>query len=428
MTPPPPDHPHRPPPTPPPHPPPPPLRNTLALSLIAAALLAGCATPPPPAATGPVKVRVLAINDFHGNLRPASSGLRIADPANPGKTMNVAAGGAEHLATAVAELRKGHPNHVFVAAGDLIGATPLLSALFRDEPTIESLNLMGLEISAVGNHEFDKGADELLRLQRGGCHPGDGCKGPQPFKGARFQYLAASTVVEKTGQTLLPPYKIKQFQGIPVAFIGLTLKATPDLAVAAQGDVIIVVPPSQFLKGISRDLAAAGVRAGVPLVCCTKGLEHHTGRLMTQVLGEFFPDNPVTALSGPNHAEEVARGTPAAAVLAADNHDLAAGLSGLGDLIVTCFSVHSRNRGLGERLGRGESLADIQKSMVMVAEGVPTARSAHEEARKTGVDTPLLDTVHAVLFDGLSPRGGLLHLLSRDTKREHEPAPWPTVL
>jgi glycerol-3-phosphate dehydrogenase (NAD(P)+) len=96
------------------------------------------------------------------------------------------------------------------------------------------------------------------------------------------------------------------------------------------------------------------------------------------------------------------------------------GLSGLGDLIVTCFSVHSRNRGLGERLGKGESLADIQKSMVMVAEGVPTTRSAHEEAHKLGVDTPLLDTVHAVLFEGLSPRDGLMRLLARDPKRESE--------
>jgi glycerol-3-phosphate dehydrogenase (NAD(P)+) len=98
------------------------------------------------------------------------------------------------------------------------------------------------------------------------------------------------------------------------------------------------------------------------------------------------------------------------------------GLSGLGDLIVTCFSIHSRNRGLGERLGRGESLADIQKSMVMIAEGVPTARSAYEEARKLGLDTPLLDTVHAVLFEGLSPRDGLMQLLARDPKRESEPA------
>ena len=209
------------------------MRKCLASSLaaaLAAALLAGCATPRP---AEPVKVRVLAINDFHGNLRPAPGGLLTGDPAHPGRTITVPAGGAEHLATAVAELRAAHANHIFVAAGDLIGATPLLSALFRDEPTIESLSLMGLEASAVGNHEFDKGADELLRLQRGGCHPGDGCKGPRPFKGAGFHYLAASTVVESTGQTLLPAYHVKRFQGLPVAFIGLTLEGTPGIVVPA---------------------------------------------------------------------------------------------------------------------------------------------------------------------------------------------------
>ncbi len=206
--------------------------NRISFTSLAAiaAVLAGCTTPLP---TEPVKVRVLAINDFHGNLLAPRGGIRVKDPANPGKTMNVDAGGAEYLATAVAELRKSNPNHVFVAAGDLIGATPLLSALFRDEPTIESMNLMGLEISAVGNHEFDKGAAELLRMQNGGCNPTDGCKGPGPFKGANFQYLAASTVDIKTGQTLLPAYKVKTFQGIPVAFIGLTLEATPSIVVPA---------------------------------------------------------------------------------------------------------------------------------------------------------------------------------------------------
>ena len=112
-----------------------------------------------------------------------------------------------------------------------MGASPLLSALFHDEPTVESLSAMGLEASAVGNHEFDHGAAELLRLQRGGCHANDGCKGPQAFGGARFTYLAASTIDTRSGRTLLPPDVVKRFEGIPVAFIGLTLKGTPQIVV-----------------------------------------------------------------------------------------------------------------------------------------------------------------------------------------------------
>ncbi|MEN9627244.1 MAG: hypothetical protein RJA10_470 [Pseudomonadota bacterium] len=258
----------------------------LSLSLVAAAaLLAGCATRPPPAATEPVKVRVLAINDFHGNLKPASSGIRVADSANPGKTKTLPAGGAEHLATAVAELRRGHPNHVFVAAGDLIGATPLLSALFRDEPTIESMNLMGLEMSAVGNHEFDKGADELLRMQRGGCHPTDGCKGPAPFKGASYQYLAASTVVDKTGETLLPAYKVKSFQGVPVAFIGLTLQATPTIVVPAGVAGLTFKGEAETVNALVPKLKAQGIEAIVLLI--------HEGGVPT---GDY---NECPGISGP---------------------------------------------------------------------------------------------------------------------------------
>jgi len=243
------------------------MRKTIALSLVAAAVwLAGCATAPAPASTEPVKVRILAINDFHGNLKPAAGGIRVADSANPGKTKTLPAGGAEHLATAVAELRKANPNHVFVAAGDLIGATPLLSALFRDEPTVESMNLMGLEISSVGNHEFDKGADELLRMQRGGCHISDGCKGPTPFKGASYQYLAASTVVDKTGETLLPAYKVKTFQGIPVAFIGLTLQATPTIVVPAGVAGLTFKDEAETVNALVPQLKAQGIEAIVVLI------------------------------------------------------------------------------------------------------------------------------------------------------------------
>src|ERR1700736_5307396 len=176
-----------------------------------------------------VDVRILAINDFHGNLRPPAGGISIADPGDKTRKITVAAGGAEHMATLVKQLRQGARNTVFVAAGDLIGASPFLSAMFHDEPTIESLSMMGLEIAAVGNHEFDEGSDELLRMQNGGCHPADGCQGPHRFAGAKFHYLAASTVETASGKTIFPPYAIREFGGIPIAFVGLTLKGTPEI-------------------------------------------------------------------------------------------------------------------------------------------------------------------------------------------------------
>ncbi len=237
------------------------MRPSLLVAVLAAALLAGCATRP----SEPVSVRILAINDFHGNLKPSSGGIRIKDPADPTKSIVVPAGGAEHLATAVQQLRSGNPNHIFVAAGDLIGATPLLSALFRDEPAIESMSLMGLEASAVGNHEFDKGAAELLRLQNGGCSA-DGCKGPRPFKGAQFQYLAASTVVDRSGQTLLPAYHVKTFQGIPVAFIGLTLKDTPTIVVPTGVAGLTFRDEAQTVNALVPELRARGIEAIVVLI------------------------------------------------------------------------------------------------------------------------------------------------------------------
>lgn len=250
-----------------------------ALSALAVAVLAGCAstpTPPPvvapapqPVATAPaapVKVKVLAINDFHGNLKTPLGGIRIKDPANPGKTVTVDAGGAEYLASAVKQLRAQNPNHVFVAAGDLIGASPLLSALFRDEPTIEALSLMGLDISAVGNHEFDKGFAELKRMQFGGCHPTEGCKGPHPFKGARYQYLAASTVESATGKTAFPAYAIRRFEGVPVAFIGLTLEGTPNLVVPSGVAGLTFRNEIETVNGLIPELRAQGIEAIVVLI------------------------------------------------------------------------------------------------------------------------------------------------------------------
>lgn len=255
--------------------------HRLILALASTLLLGACATQMAPQASGPVQVKVLAINDFHGNLKPAPGGIRLRgeDPQDPNKLVTVPAGGSEHLHTAVAQLRAQNPNHIFVAAGDLIGGSPLLSALFHDEPTVESLGLMGLDVAAVGNHEFDGGIAELLRKQYGGCHPKDGCKGPTRFKGAKFQYLAASTWDTRTGKTVLPPYYIKNFQGIPMAFIGLTLKGTPEIVTPAgvaglrfddEADTVNKLVPELKAKGIEAIallIHEGGVPTGGPNEC-----------------------------------------------------------------------------------------------------------------------------------------------------------------
>ncbi|HEY2245994.1 MAG TPA: bifunctional metallophosphatase/5'-nucleotidase [Bradyrhizobium sp.] len=238
----------------------PPLRSIIAaLALCALAASATAQSSPP------VDLRILAINDFHGNLKPPPAGIRIDDPNDKGRKTVVPAGGAEQMATLVKQLRDGHKNNVFVAAGDLIGASPFLSAMFHDEPTIESLSLMGLAISAVGNHEFDEGKDELLRMQNGGCHK-EGCKGPHPFTGAKFHYLAASTFLKDSGKTLLPPYEIRTFDGIPVAFIGLTLKGTPEIISPAAASGLEFRDEAETVNALVPELKAKGVEAIVVLI------------------------------------------------------------------------------------------------------------------------------------------------------------------
>ena len=116
---------------------------------------------------------------------------------------------------------------MFVSAGDLIGATPLVSALFHDEPSIEAFNAMGLDYNGVGNHEFDEGVTELLRMRYGGCHPVDGCQDGDPFGGSTFEFLAANVAYKDTGETIFPPYAIHHFQGVKVAIVGMTLEGTP---------------------------------------------------------------------------------------------------------------------------------------------------------------------------------------------------------
>jgi len=239
------------------------------LSILALAVLAcGWLGSPAPAQNSgaPVEVTILAINDFHGHLMPPPGGITIADPADRSRKIPVSAGGAEHMATLVKGLRAQIRNTVFVAAGDLIGASPLLSGAFSDEPTIESLSVMGLELSAVGNHEFDRGARELLRMQNGGCHPVKGCLSPHPFAGAAFRYLAASTIDRATGKTLFPPYAVREFDGVPIAFIGLTLKGTAGIISPAAAAGLDFADEAETINALVPQLRQRGIEAIVVLI------------------------------------------------------------------------------------------------------------------------------------------------------------------
>lgn len=237
------------------------------LACAAVLALATVATAPAVAqGKDPVDLRILAINDFHGYLKPFAGGIRIDDPADKTKKITVPAGGAEHMATLVKELREGRTHSIFVAAGDLIGASPFLSALFHDEPTVEALSMMGLEVASVGNHEFDEGKDELLRMQNGGCHPSDGCRGPHPFGGAKFRYLAASTFEKSTGKTVFPPYAVREFGGIPVAFIGLTLKGTAGIVSPTGIAGLEFRDEAETVNALVPELRAKGIEAIVVLI------------------------------------------------------------------------------------------------------------------------------------------------------------------
>ncbi len=193
--------------------------------LILALGLSTCASHMPE--RGPVTVMLAAINDFHGNLELPAGGLPEVNTTTQA-LMRTPAGGVARLATVLEGLRTQHPHFAFVSAGDLVGASPLTSGYFDDEPTIAAMNSLKLDLNGVGNHEFDRGRAELLRLQSGGC-PDGGCKSGQAFGGAKFPFLAANVMVRDSGKTLFPPYAIHAFDGIRVAFIGVTLKGTPDI-------------------------------------------------------------------------------------------------------------------------------------------------------------------------------------------------------
>ena len=222
-----------------------------ALLLGAVTLMFGCSAREP----AEVELRILAVNDFHGHI------------ATEYKTLGGGGvGRADFLAAHIAAARSEADHSVFVSAGDLIGASPLISGLFHDEPTIEAMNLMGLDLSGVGNHEFDEGSAELLRMQQGGTHPVDGGRDGDPFGGADFEFLAANVVVDETGETIFPPYAVRDYQSIRVAFVGVTLEGTPGIVSSSGVAGLTFYDEVEAVNSLVTELRAKGIEAMVVLL------------------------------------------------------------------------------------------------------------------------------------------------------------------
>jgi 5'-nucleotidase len=240
--------------------------------------------------SGTVNVQILALNDFHGNLEPPTSSSGCVPAVSGCPAPNTVAGGVEYLATHISNLRALNPNTVVVSAGDMIGASPLLSALFHDEPTIEAFNLIGLDFNAVGNHEFDEGWHELVRMQEGGCHPVDGCLDGDDFAGANFQFLAANVVRQDNGKTIFPAYKIRSFDKAKIAFIGMTLEGTPLIVTPSGISDLNFLDEADTVNALIPELKAKGIETIVVLI--HEGADQSTSDATTN-------PNACVGISGP---------------------------------------------------------------------------------------------------------------------------------
>lgn len=236
-------------------------RSATLSTLTFALLLAGCASAP----QGPVTLNLVSLNDFHGNLEPSRYVLKTPD----GKEEVMRAGGAEAVAAALQAWRKQDKDLLLVSTGDIVGASPALSSLWADEPTIEVMNMLGLRASAVGNHEFDGGRNELLRQQHGGCdspHPTKACKFAPTFGGAKFTYLGANVIDKATGKPFIPGYTIETVKGIKVGLVGVVLRDTPNMVIASGVAGLSFGDEADAINRLLPEMRAAGAKVIVALV------------------------------------------------------------------------------------------------------------------------------------------------------------------
>ena len=247
--------------------------KTPSLAVPFVALLSACATVPPPASIAqepvpevfaPVTVRIIGINDFHGNIEPPSRAFTVRGSGDD--AVRAPAGGGAYLASAIAATKAKNEHSMVISAGDMIGGSPIASSLFLDEPTIGVMNRIGIDFNAVGNHEFDRGAGELQRIQKGGCEQNtqrEPCQVEQ-YSGADFQFLAAN-VTSQDGQTIFPAYGIKRFGSgaseVAIGVIGLTLEDTPTLVTPSGIAGLTFAEESSTINALIPRLKAQGADA-----------------------------------------------------------------------------------------------------------------------------------------------------------------------
>ena len=325
-----------------------------------------------PADGGPgARLGLLGFNDFHGNIDPPTG--------SGGQVNGVPAGGVEYLATTVKRLRQESGSSsdkvLTVAAGDNIGASPLVSAAFHDEPTIELFNSMGVDMSSVGNHEFDEGVRELQRIQVGnrlggtGCHPTDGCLDGDPYGGARFPYLAANVVDKRTRLPILLPFTVKVVNGVKVGFIGMTLKGTPSIVNPAGISTVDFLDEAETANAYASKLRRyLGIKAFVLLI--------HQGGLQSP------PPTPLDPSGCANFAGDI---TPIVAKL-----DPAFGVvvSGHTHRFYTCSLPNTAGQSLVTSAGSfGVLVTDIDAQLSR-STGQFVAASAHNVVVENGVLNP----------------------------------------
>jgi 5'-nucleotidase len=246
---------------------------TVAAALLALGLVA-CGNSDPVDST-PVTVKLIAMNDFHGNIEPPAENnggaVVLKDSASATGTTKVRTGGAAYLASLIKQLKAKNPNSLVVGAGDMVGAAPVTSTLTHDEAAIDILGQIGMDVTSVGNHEFDHGKAELLRQQNGGCYIGgvvgqDTCISGGVFNGAKYKWLSANVVDTASGKPLFPATLTRTFGTVKVGFIGLTLKETPTVVTSTGVAGLSFLDEATTINSEAAKLKAAGVQAVVVLI------------------------------------------------------------------------------------------------------------------------------------------------------------------